>query len=259
MVRNLDKIIYYSDELNDEFAGDNISPIKIDGKYKYIRNGFIKKFTHFFWYRMVATPIAYLYLKLKFRHKIVNKKILKKLKGGYFLFGNHTHNMADAFIPSMISVPNDTYIIVHANNVSMPYLGKITPSLGAIPLPADLEATRNFIECMKYHVSKRRAICIYPEAHIWPYYTKIRPFKDLSFRYPVEFNKPVITFTNVYLKRKYSKNPKIVTYLDGPFYPDLNLSKKEAREALRNKAYDAMVERSKLNNVEIIKYVKRGA
>lgn len=255
----MEKIIYYSDELNDEFAGDNITPIKIDGNYQYVRKSFFKKLTHFFWYRMVATPIAYSYLKIKFRHKIVNKKILKELKDGYFMYGNHTHNMADAFIPSMISIPKDAYLIVHPNNVSMPYLGKITPSLGAIPLPDNLDATRNFIDCLKYRVSKKNAICIYPEAHIWPYYTKIRPFKDLSFRYPVEFDKPIVVFTNVYLKRKHSKNPKIVTYLDGPFYPDLNLSKKEARQKLRSEAYEAMVLRSKLNNVEIIKYVKRGA
>ena len=29
----MDKVIYYSDELNDEFAGDNIVPIKIDKNY----------------------------------------------------------------------------------------------------------------------------------------------------------------------------------------------------------------------------------
>lgn len=253
----MEKVIYYTDELNDEFAGDNIKAIKINGKYKYIRKSFFKKITHFFWYRVIATPLAFMYLKIKFRHKIVNKKVLKGLKKGYFLFGNHTQNVADALIPSMISIPKDAYVIVHANNVSMPYLGKITPSLGAIPLPDNLEATKNFIECLKYHSNKKRVICIYPEAHIWPYYTKIRPFKDLSFRYPVEFNKPVIAFTNVYLKRKHSKNPKIVTYLDGPFYPNLELSKKEAKEELRNQVYNTMVERSKLNNIEIIRYEKR--
>jgi len=253
----MDKVIYYSDELNDEFAGDNIVPIKIDKNYKYIHKGLFKAFTHFFWYRVVATPIAYLYLKIKFRHKIINKKKVKGLEG-YFMYGNHTQNIGDAFVPSMISIPKDVYVIVHPNNVSMPYLGKITPSLGAVPLPDDLEATKNFIECIRYRINKKKAVCIYPEAHIWPYYTKIRPFKDLSFRYPVDMNKPVIVFTNVYLKRKHSKNPRIVTYIDGPIYPNLNLSKKEAREELRNKAYEIMCKRSKLSNIEIIKYVKRG-
>ena len=254
----MEKVIYYEDELNDEFAGDSIKAIRIDGKYKYLRLGFFKKLTHIFWYRVVATPLAYLYLKIKFRHKIVNKSILKKVKKGFFMYGNHTHNIADALIPSMISIPKDAYVIVHPNNVSIPYLGKITPSLGAVPLPDNMEATKNFMACLKYRAEKGNAICIYPEAHIWPYYTKIRPFKDFSFRYPIDYEKPVISFTNVYRKRKFSKNPRILTYLDGPFYPNLKISKKEAREELRNKVYESMVERSKLNNVEIIKYIKRG-
>ena len=69
----MEKVVYYTDELNDEFAGDNIKAIKIDGKYKYIRKSFLKKITHFFWYRVIATPLAFMYLKIKFRHKIVIK------------------------------------------------------------------------------------------------------------------------------------------------------------------------------------------
>ena len=48
----------------------------------------------------------------------------------------------------------------------------------------------------------------------------------------------------------------MVTYVDGPFFADKNLSPKERRLDLRNKVYAAMVERSKNNNVELIKYVK---
>ena len=31
------KVIYYHDELNDEFAGDDIKAKKIDGSYRYLR------------------------------------------------------------------------------------------------------------------------------------------------------------------------------------------------------------------------------
>ncbi len=252
------KIIYYQDELNDEFSGDHIVAKTIDGSYRYYHKGIWKKFTHFFWYRMIATPLAFLYLKIKFRHKIINKKVLKNnKKQPYFIYGNHTHNMADAFIPSMISIPKDAYVVVHPNNVSMPFLGRITPSLGAIPLPDDKVAMKNFTKCIEYRVNQKKCICIYPEAHIWPYYTKIRPFKSMSFSYPLHHNTLVYCFTNVYLKRKHSKNPKIVTYVDGPFYPNKELSMKEQREDLRNQVYEQMVERSKLSNIEIVKYVKK--
>ena len=165
--------------------------------------------------------------------------------------------MADALIPSMISIPKDAYVIVHPNNVSMPVLGKITPSLGAIPLPDDKKAMKNFNKCIEKRVVEKRCITIYPEAHIWPYYTKIRPYQSLSFSYPIHYHTPVFCFTNVYLKRKHSKKPKIVTYIDGPFLSDTSLSMKEQRENLRNKVYAQMVERSKLNTIEVVKYIPK--
>lgn len=252
-------IIYYMDELNDEFSTAVITPKKIDGSYKYIYKGLWKKFTHFFWYRIVATPLAFLYLKIYFGHRIKNRKILKAAKDtGWFIYGNHTHFMADALIPTMLSTPKDMYVIVHPNNVSMPYLGRITPSLGALPLPDDAEAAKKFIYAVETRIREKNAVTIYPEAHIWPYYTKIRPFKDTSFRYPIKCKVPVFCFTNTYQKRRFTKVPRIVTYVDGPFYPDKNLSGKLQREDLRNRVYETMVKRSEKNNVELIKYIKTG-
>lgn len=251
------KEIYYKDELNDEFSTAVITPKKIDGSYPYIHKSIGKRFTHFFWYRIVAVPLALLYLKLYFGHKIVNKAVLKKAKEtGWIQYGNHTHFMADALIPGIISIAKDNYVIVHANNVSMPYLGKITPSLGALPLPDDAEATKNFLRAIETRIKEKKVITIYPEAHIWPYYTKIRPFKDTSFRYPIQYKVPVYCFTNTYQKRKYTKVPRIVTYVDGPFYPDETLSGKKQREELRNRVYETMVKRSANNNVERIIYRK---
>jgi len=251
------KIIYYSDILNDEFSETEIKPKKIDENYKYIRRGPFRFLTHIFWYRMVACVLAPWYLKIKFRHKVINKKILKPYKkDSYFMYGNHTQDIADALIPTMVNGYKDTYVIVHANNVSMPYLGRVTPSMGAIPLPDDIKASKNFIKCIDYRVKQKKVIMIYPEAHIWPYCTFIRPFKDLSFRYPVEYNKPVFCFVNVYKKRKNNK-VKIETIVKGPFFPDNTLSNKDARIKLRNEVYECMNELSKQNEIEVIKYVER--
>ena len=196
----LEKIIYYENELDDEFSGDDITPKLIDENYKYYSNNIFKKITHIFWYRIVANPLAHIYLFIKFRHKIHNKKLLKGNKK-YFLYGNHTHNLADALIPTMISGWKDCYIITNSNNVSVKGIGNVARSLGAIPLPDTIGATKNFTRAIKHHVGKNHAICIYPEAHIWPYCTFIRNFRDLSFRYPVEYDVPSFTFVNVYKRR----------------------------------------------------------
>jgi 1-acyl-sn-glycerol-3-phosphate acyltransferase len=250
--------IYYKDELNDEFSTADITPRKIDGSYDYSYDGWGKKAACFFWYKVIARPLAWLYLKIRYHHKIVGKEILKKAgQDGYYLYANHTSTDADPFIPSMVAFPKDVYVIVHPNNVSMPVIGKLTPYLGAIPLPDDKEAMKNFMDTLqKISKKEKQVVMIYPEAHIWPYYTGIRPFKDSSFRYPLQYDKPVYCFTNTYQRRKFGKTPQIVTYVDGPFFAPEEMSHKEKRAYLRNQVYEAMCERSKENNVEIIRYIK---
>lgn len=252
------KEIFYEDELNDEFSLAQITPKKIDENYKYFHKSIFKRITHFFWYRMVFTPIAFFYTKLALHHKIVGKKVLKKFKkSGYFLYGNHTQDIGDAFMPNMFNVPKDNYIIVHPNNVSMPFLGRITPSLGALPLPEGMVAYKNFMSAIQKRLDEKCAIIVYPEAHIWPFYTKIRPFLDVSFAYPIKYDVPAFCFTNTYQERKFSKKPKIVSYIDGPFFPNKELSAKEQRIDLRNQIYDCMCKRAELSTVEWIKYTKK--
>lgn len=250
------KIIYYQNELEDEFSNAKITPKKIDGSYNY-DGGLPRKIGRVFFYQIIAKPILLLFMKIKYRHKIVNKKCLKQAKGsGFFLYGNHTNAGADALIPTMICHPVGVYVIVHPNNVSMPVLGRITPSLGALPLPDDKEAAKNFIGAIKRLVEKKQCITIYPEAHIWPYYTGIRNFKDSSFRYPVQCGVPVFCFTNTYQKKR-GKTPQIVTYVDGPFYPDGELPAIKQRQKLHESVISTMKERCKNSNVEVIKYIKK--
>jgi 1-acyl-sn-glycerol-3-phosphate acyltransferase len=250
-------VIYYRDELNDEFSVAEITPRPIDGSYRYDRNKGLSRIACFFWYRVVAMPIAFCYLKLKFRHKIKGRKALKTAKKqGFFIYGNHTQIIGDALIPTFVRFPHDACVIVHPNNVSMPYLGRVTPYMGALPLPDDKEAARNFTSTVEKRLQQKKAVFIYPEAHIWPYYTGVRPFTDASFFYPVKYKTPVFCFTNTYQKRRFSKNPRIVTYVDGPFYPDESLSPRARRIALRNAVYDCMTERSRLSDCVVVEYRK---
>lgn len=252
------EVIYYSDELNDEFSVAQITPKKIDGSYAYCRDSAFGRFARFFWYRVVFTPIAFAYVKLAFRHKVVGAEVLKPFADkGYFIYGNHTQDIGDAFMPNVMNFPKRNYVIVHPNNVSMPFLGRLTPFLGALPLPDDMEAARNFSAAVDRRISEGHCVVIYPEAHIWPYYTGIRPFKDDSFYYPIKAGVPAFCFTNTYQKRKRGRKPRIVTYIDGPFYPDGTLPKRQQKKELRDRIYQCMTERARLSNVEVIKYIKK--
>ncbi|MBE5740936.1 MAG: hypothetical protein E7351_00150 [Clostridiales bacterium] len=250
------RVIYFKDELNDEFCDKVAIEKTIDKSYVYIKKNPFWHIGRFILYRLIATPLAWLYLKIKFHHKIENKKVLKQAKkSGYYLYGNHTQELADALIPSMVSYPKQSFVVVNPSNLAIKGIGKVAPILGALPLPSDIASTKNFLEALKYHGDKRHSIVIYPEAHIWPYYTKIRPFRSASFRYPIKNDLPVYCFTNTYQKRR-GKTPKIVTYVDGPFYPNKDLPYKDMEQDLRDRVYHAMCERSRQSTVEVIKYIR---
>lgn len=250
------KTYYYKDELTDEFSVSNIKTRKIDKDYVYIKKGFTARLGRFFAYRLIATPIAILYSKLVLGQRVKNKKVLRPFKKqGYFLFVNHTQQIGDAFLPNVALFPKSVYMIVHPDNVSQKVLGKITPYLGAIPTPTTISAMRGFKNAVEKRILEGNCVTVYPEAHIWPYYTKIRPFGDASFSYPIKQNTPVFCFTNTYQKKGKSEHPQIVTYIDGPFYPDKSLPLRKQRKFLRAEVYMAMCERAKKSNVEWIKYI----
>lgn len=248
--------IYYYENLSDEVLDDNVNPPIIDEKYVYVsKNPFYKFFTAIY-YRCIIFPIAWIYCKLIKRIKYVNKKVLKKAKKtGYFVYGNHTHNISDAFSPSVISACKKPYVVISPKNFCMPVLGKTLKMLGALPIPSGLRATKNFMSAMEYRLSKKHGIVIYPEAKVWPYYTQIRPFATTSFKYPIAYNVPSFCYTMTYQKTKRGKC-KMVMYIDGPFYPNPELSSKQQQQDLHDKIYDVMLERSKNSNFETCEYIQ---
>lgn len=251
--------LYYTNELTDEVLEFNNKQKNINNKFKYISKNPFFKLLSFLTYRLILTPFAWISFKLFKRIKFINKHILKQhKKNGYFIFANHTNQFGDVFCPTLICFPKKPYIVVNSSNLSTPILGNCLKMWGALPLPNTISSTKNFYDAIDYRLKKNNPILIYPEAHLWPYYTKIRNFSSASFRYPVKFNKPVFTFTTVYKLKKIGKKPKVEIFVDGPFYPDLSLPDKQAQEKLRNEIFNQMNERSKNSNYEYLKYIKRG-
>ena len=251
------KTVYYKDELKDEFSDAKITPRAIDSNYVYLPKKPFWKLIRFVLHKIIAPPLAFPYTKLIAGHKVVNKKALRPFrKKGYFLYANHTQQIGDAVIPSTMLFPKSVYVVVHPDNVSMPVLGKLTPYFGALPTPTSISAMRNFKNAIEKRILEGACVNIYPEAHIWPYYTGIRKFPATSMSFPVDFEEPSFVMTNTYRKRKLFKKPRIVSYIDGPFYPNTDLPKRERAEELRDRIYNTMKERSRLSNCEYIRYVK---
>ena len=251
-----DRVLYYSDLVNDDFSKVDFNGRKLPDDFIYISKNPFRRAFNFFLFHVLAKPAGIIYAKLLWNQKIVNRKAIKPYKKtGYFMYANHTRMGGDAFTPGLVSWPEKPYIITNNDSASNFMVEFFTTSLGSLPLPSSIKGFKGFHNALKELTAKGHPICIYPEAHIWPYYTKIRPFKDASFHYPAEFNKPVFTFTATYQKRKFIKRPKCTVYVDGPFFPDKDKTIKENQRALRDMCFNAMEERSKNSNYEYIKYI----
>ena len=63
--------------------------------------------------------------------------------------------------------------------------------------------------------------------------------------------------TNTYQKARRGNRPQMITYFDGPIYPDSTLPRKERQRKLMQDVKQQMEKRVALSNVEYVKYVKR--
>lgn len=253
------KTVYYSDELGDDFAGTNIKCESVDESFKFIRRGIIFRICAFLFYYAVALPLVWFYERIILRVRFVNRRAVRKYrKTPYFLYGNHT-GWYDAFTPCLISAPRKNSTVVSADAVSIKGLRCIVQMLGAIPVPTTYRAMRKFSEAVD-HYHKRYNITVYPEAHIWPYYTGVRRFSDTSFSYAVKHGCPVFAFFTAYTEPKgflaCFRRANATVYVSDPILPDTSLPPHEARRDLRDRVYAFMLEKSALSTYSVIEYVK---
>ena len=252
-----ERTVYYSDLLNDDFAGTDINTVELPADYRYfpktaIRRGFAGGLN------LAVSPLIMLLQQTVYGEKIVGRKKLKGYrKNGFYLYGNHTRSMGDAYCPNLLAFPKKAYIVASADCFSIKGIRRFVEDLGGIALPNNPKGFKNYSQAMKQHAEKGHIVTLYPEAHIWPQYTGIRPFKPATLHYPAETGKPVFTFTTTWQKRKIFPGARTVVYVDGPFMPDMDLPMDKRKEALRNAAFEAMTERAKNSNYEKIHYVYR--
>ncbi len=250
--------VYYTSETDDEFSGITRKPFRVGGKYRYLHKNPIWRFCSFLVYRIIMTPFAFLWCKIKFRYKAVNRKAYRKVgKNGCFTYANHTLMAGDAFFPSMMTFPKRTDVVVSPDNLAVPATRWFIELSGAIPVPNEFSGTRGFLNALEKKTLIGRNVHIYPEAHVWPYYTGIRPFSSASFRYPVRFDVPVFASTTTFQQAGRRKTPRVTVFVDGPFYPDRNLPPKAREQDLRDRVYNAMRSHAAENTAEPIRYLKR--
>lgn len=259
-----ERVFYYENEEDDPIKTDEQEKhqeVGLPEGYEFIpKNPFIRLYSAIlfrcFW------VFGQWYEKHYWQAKFYGREKLKQAKGqGYLIYANHTNPFHDVFGPA-IAADRRIFTIISPVNLKIPGIGKFLPMIGGLPLGKTKKEKQAFNDAVDQRLKQKKAIVIYPEAHVWPYATKIRKFPagDKSFKYATRNNLPIFTMTTTYHKRKDKKHgglPRMDIYLDGPFYPSKNQSEAENRAVLAKQAYDSMVKYSHNNTYEYYKYIKK--
>jgi 1-acyl-sn-glycerol-3-phosphate acyltransferase len=252
--------IYYSDVLHDDFLATSLKRPEIPEDYKFKRTNLINNFFSRILYYLIAHPILGM-MMLILGTKIKNKKNLKAVKGkGAFLYGNHT-TFTDAFkVQAYVVWSRRVNIIGFSDSYSMPIVRNLVRALGYLPLPESLEGQIRLIDSLKFYIKdKKQYVLIYPEAHIWPYYTKIRPFVAASFHYPAKLMAPIIPMVTTYRKPLFKGlRPRETIWIGEAIFPKVGASIKENKDYLREECYKQMEKiSSSVEQYETYRYIYR--
>lgn len=259
-----ERVFYYASEEDDPIQTSEQEQkveVGLPEGYEFIpKNPFVKMYSavlfRLFWI------FGQWYEKGYWQAKFYGRDKLKQLKGkGYVIYANHTNPFHDVFGPAM-AADRRIFTVISPVNLKIPGIGKFLPMIGGLPLGKTAAEKKAFNEAVDERLRQKKVLVIYPEAHVWPYYTGIKKFPagDKSFKYAVRNNLPIMTMTTTYHKRKDKKHgdlPRMDVYLDGPFYPDPDKNEEQNKAKLAKEAYDSMTKMSKHNTYEYFKYIKK--
>lgn len=255
------KTIYWSDELNDDFNDLGNDRPSVPENYGYIRKNWFANFFYAILYHFFAKVFLGLFTVchgIRFK----DKKNIKKLKGkGAYIYSNHV-SISDAF--KFQTVPfffrRRVNILAYSDSLSIPVARKIVKGLGYLPVPlkGDVDNALRLAEACNHYVQKKQYILIYPEAHIWPYYTKIRNFPAGSFSYPAKHMTPVLPAVTVWRKPLIGKKAKQTVIFLEPIFPREDYNATQNIQYLHKKCLEAMNEvANSISQYEYIKYIYR--
>ena len=261
-----ERIFYYTSEEDDPIKTDEQEKkveVRLPEGYEFIpKNPFVKLYSAVLF--RIFKLFGQYYERGYWQAKFYGREKLKKARGkGYVIYANHTNPFHDVFGPAL-AADRRIFTIISPVNLKIPGIGKVLPYIGGLPLGKTTEEKKAFNKAVDERLKQKKALVIYPEAHVWPYATKVRKFPagDRSFKYAVRNNLPIFTMTTTYHKRKDKKRgdlPRMDVYIDGPFWPDVNLGEDENRAKLAKEAYDSMVKYSKKNSYEYFQYRPKSA
>lgn len=203
--------------------------------------------------------VSFIYLRvIKGVRTVGRREVLRRIPRGQgaFIYGNHTMAVGDPLQPGIFAPGRRSWAVGSPANFGTPVIGPFLHYFGFIPLPDSPSRMRPFCEALSKRCAEGGLITIYPEAHLWPYCTFLRPWPDAAVHYPVSFNAPAVTAVTTYSKPRRGRKPRITVYYRGPFTPDTSLPQAERKHALAQELRQAMAADIVHSTYQYYKYIK---
>lgn len=244
----MEKIANESEEISEnEHIIQMWKPLEfnINQNYNYIEEGKIFNFFSDLLYYLIAIPILSIVNKIVYDLKIEGRENIKNLECGAISVSNHVLFL-DCSMVGLALKNKRIYYTSLESTYKMPFVRKLIRFLRAIPIPEGIKNKENFIRAINKALKQGRIIHLYPEAALWPYYSKIRKFKNGAFKLAVENEVPiipiVITFRNPSGIRRILKKKQDVTLKILKPIKNINKDKttKQNIEELKNQVHKVM-------------------
>ena len=169
--------------------------LNLDEKYQYIKEGKVFSFFSNLLYYVVAFPILTIIDKIVYDLKIEGKENIKNLQTGAISVSNHVL-VLDCTMIGLAFGLRKIYFTTRQGSFKIPFVRKLIKLLRAVPIPTKISNNKRFMEQISNALQKGKIIHFYPEKALWPYYEKIRHFKNGAFNIAITNN---VTVLNLFL------------------------------------------------------------
>ena len=243
-LEDLEKLENNQDE--NEHIIDLWEPLEfnIDENYEYVSKSKLFSLLSNGLYYGIAYPILKILTKIVYDFKIEGKENIRNLKEGAVTVSNHVLFLDCAMVGLAYGFKK-VYFTTLEGSFKIPFVRKLIKLLRAMPIPESVKNREYFMKAVDNILKEEKSVHFYPEAALFPYFNKIRHFKNGAFDFAVRNNKQVvpmvITFREPKGIRKIFKKKKDVTLtVLEPIKPPENGNTKQRIETLKNQVYNKM-------------------
>ena len=229
-----------------------------DKEYNYYKTGLFYKTARFFAY-VVAYTLGHFVCKFKHGIRYEGRKNLKKyktqLKDGCITVCNHVFHLD--YLCLIIGIrPNFQYYPAW-NSKLLDKDRHLVNLTGGIPVPDTLSGLKKFFQAFESHIDNKAWIHFFPEAAMWPFYQKIRPFKKGAFILADKKDIPILPmafkFRNPSKLASFfgAKEPFVTLCIGEPIHVDKSIENKSKR--INKLVDDSHYEVEKLAGLHLLK------